>query len=392
MKILRPFSRSLHNYVASLASGPKAPFQTQFSATGKPAAFEKNMPVYRRTKAWEKDGMKKEEWFKKKYAGRHAEEKEKNAEREARYKQGVKQRNSTSKMSIKQTVSKLQLNHMQDYLYGTNPVLAALSADSRESFGKLYLHNPKDTDKINEILKIAEEKNIEVVSDASKQDLNQMADNGVHNGVVLVSRPMQTDDLECLLASTKESIVVKKKGFDTAYLEEIDKRTDPERYPIGLYLDEISDPHNVGAILRSAYFLGADFVVMSEKNCASLTPLVSKTSSGAMEFLPIFFSAKPLKFFEDSSHNGWSIVSSLAPSHVNKYPIETISQDDLGDLSMNSPVLLVVGSEGSGIRRNLINRSTYVVGLEAKRLELDESVDSLNVSVATALLISKATN
>ncbi|VEU21168.1 DEKNAAC102118 [Brettanomyces naardenensis] len=375
---------------------PRAPFKTQFSESGKPVSFEKNIPVYRRVKAWERDGVEKGEWFRKHHAGHHAEQKRREEEMGNRRHRDReiddRERHQTGKEGMKNALSRLRLDPLVDYLYGSNPVLAALRSGNRSTFGRLYLHNPKETEKVESIVELAKEKNVVVAKDSSKQELNQMTNNGVHNGVVLETRPLEVEDLKCLNESSKESFSVEKESLGDTFAEEIVKTTDPLRYPLGIYLDEISDPHNVGAVLRSAYFLGVDFVVLSEKNCASLTPLVSKASSGAMEFLPIFSSAKPLKFFEESAKNGWSVISTVAPSQISKFQDKAITDDELSDVVHRSPVLLVVGSEGTGIRRNLINRSTYVVGMDGRRPELDESVDSLNVSVATALLVEKLTN
>ncbi|GME86209.1 unnamed protein product [Ambrosiozyma monospora] len=192
--------------------------------------------------------------------------------------------------------------------------------------------------------------------------------------------------------STKDDFSVLKNTWGQLEVDSYPKaHVSNEKYPTGLYLDEVSDPYNVGAILRSAYFMGVDFIVMSERNCARLSPVVLKASSGAMELMPIFTCAKPLAFFDTSRTNGWTIVSTVAPGSKGNggARVKVLDTEDLGKVSKGGPVLLVVGSEATGIRKNLVSRSDFVVGLQSDRIDVDESVDSLNVSVATALLISK---
>lgn len=371
-----------------IGSGPKAPFKTPYTGSDRTATFEKNMPFNRRVKAWERDNMDKDEWFKEKYAWKHSLQKKAFKEKGYRRRSKGDDKRHYKEQNVMQSVSQLKLNPLVDYLYGTNPVLAALRSSKRTDFGKLHLHNPKKTPKDESIIALANSRGINII-DTTKQNLNRMTDNGVHNGIVLETRPLDICELKNLGKPSKERINIGKTGLEDENTLELERDTNTSRFPVGIYLDEISDPHNVGAIIRSAYFLGVDFIVLSSRNCASLTPLVSKASSGAMEFIPIFYALKPLSFFEESAANGWSIVSTLAPQQIARYSNKAVDRKQLHELVQESPVLLVIGSEGDGIRTNLVSRSTHVVGINPARAALDNSVDSLNVSVATALLISQ---
>lgn len=366
------FFRGIHSCRPSEAAratgGPRAPFNTQFK--GQRSNFDRNMPFRRPQKAWEKDGEAKDVWFRKKHAKDHAYQKSRGT---------TKQYRAPREYHDRQVLHKLTLDPLVDYVYGLNPVLAALQSGKRGSFGRLHTYNLGNKSQEEKLKRVAEANGITLV-ESTKQDLNQMTNNGVHNGIVLETRPLDVESVTSLGKSQKGSLLIGDNYTETI---------DPTRYPLGVYLDGISDPHNVGAILRSAFFLGADFVVLSGRNCASLTPLVSKTSAGAMEFLPIYTCEKPLQFFDDSASNGWSIVSTVTPETTMKYPAKAIQAEALAPLVHESPLLLVIGSEGNGIRTNLLNKSQYVVTLDSTRDT--GAVDSLNVSVATALLLDKAT-
>ncbi|KAG7692211.1 hypothetical protein KL949_005045 [Ogataea haglerorum] len=361
-------------------NGPVAPFKSDKAHNKGPVTFDRNFPVHRRVKAWERDREDKESWFKRKHAHHHAKQKKREPQRDEKPEFSRSQ-------ALRKTISQLKLNPLVEYLYGMNPVLAALKAKQRESFGTLYLHNPKSTPKLAEILALARELELPVKSEYGKHDLNLMTKNGVHNGIVVETKPIEVEQLRCLLAAEVGKLTVMKEHVGTT--ESSVSSTAAERYPLVLYIDEISDPHNMGAIIRSAYFLGVDCVVVSERNCAPLSPVVSKTSSGALEFLPIYSSQKPLRFFEESRSNGWTIISSVALTSGSQFGSKTIDADALKEQLQNGPCMLVVGSEGQGIRTSLLQRSDFLVSLKSSRADLDDSVDSLNASVATALLLSK---
>ncbi|AWU77293.1 uncharacterized protein C5L36_0D00320 [Pichia kudriavzevii] len=381
-----------------MSTGPKAPFSTPHVKDRSAVSFEKNMPQFVKKKAWEKTGEDKESYFKRKHAHHHVLQAPHRELTELKYK-SFEEKNKRERQEIirqreeyrqsKLKFRELKANPSVDYIFGTNSVLAALQGKKREKFGKLYIYNPKETNKVNELLSLAKELHIPI-TETSKQDLNQLTDNAVHNGVVLESRPLDIPNVKSMTSNFTESSFEVVSGDDLLQLnEKVGYHTNAygKRYPFGLYLDEISDPHNVGAVLRSAYFLGVDFILFSERNCASLSPVVAKASSGALEFIDMFKVDKPLHFFDESKKHGWKFVSTVAPTdsrNKNKH----VNPEAVSDLLQESPVILVVGSEGTGIRTNLINKSDFMVAISNGR-EMNACVDSLNVSVATALLISK---
>lgn len=384
---------------------PRAPFKGYNNSSNgerRKVNFDKNMPYNTKPKAWERDHESKESWFKRKHAHHHAQQKPYRRQTERRYEgiERMKREERREEFDRRDKLQKhwgslreLRSNPLVDYIFGTNAVLAALKSNQRESMGKLYIHNAKDTSKVNEILKLAKEHKIPI-SEMPKQDLNQLTDNAVHNGIVLETRPIEVESIKALGPKFDETSYSIKSANELLHSDAINEEviTDSygKRFPFGLYLDEITDPHNIGAILRSAYFLGVDFVVFSERNCSSLTPVVCKTSSGALEFTKIYKVNKPLAFFEASKANGWKLISAVSPTHT-RDKAKQVSAETINEMLETEPVLLVVGSEGLGIRTNIIDKSDNLVSVSNGR-ELNECVDSLNVSVATALLITKILN
>ncbi|AQZ18417.1 MRM1 (YOR201C) [Zygosaccharomyces parabailii] len=370
---------------------------------------DRNIPQFARQKAWEKAGEDKESWFKRKYAHVHASQKQqekrdpfgKRAAYEKRLEDDKRQMkrdraDHTQKYEKRSATQGLRANPLMEYVYGTNGVLAALQGDKREYFSRLLHHGPLDS----QLLYLAKKRDVQMI-ETDKHRLNLITNYAVHNNVALETKPLQPVEISHLKSCDPETAAVQ---FDEILFE--NDRTSLElkygirenkKFPLGVYLDEVMDPHNIGAIIRSAYFLGADFVVMSRKNCAPLSPTVSKTSSGAVELLPIFHVEKPLSFFTKSQEEGgWTfITSSLTDfnSKDKKYMSgKLLALNDMNGLCEKTPVILVVGNEGNGVRTNLRMRSDFFVEIPFCREGERGPVDSLNVSVATALLINAVIN
>ena len=166
----------------------------------------------------------------------------------------------------------------------------------------------------------------------------------------------------------------------------------------------IGDPHNLGSILRSSYFCGVEKVFTSDcifenvrsqpflKSTAPLTPVVSKSSSGVLElFQPVHIN-DPINFIKSLKCKGCTIVGSgIKSDSLNKECVQSryLETQELASGAKQS--LLIVGNEGFGIPTNLSTMCDKWVYLKPGR-ELDSDIDSLNVSVATALLINSLKN
>lgn len=120
-----------------------------------------------------------------------------------------------------------------------------------------------------------------------------------------------------------------------------------------LALDEVWDPQNFGALLRTAYFLRCDKVVVCSKNSAPLSAVVSRASAGAMEVMQVYSTDNMMKFLDKSKENGWQVVGTdLSPRSVSLY-----------DVPNTTPTILVLGNEGHGIRTNVLRRCDHLVRL-----------------------------
>ncbi|CAK9172723.1 unnamed protein product [Ilex paraguariensis] len=273
-------------------------------------------------------------------------------------------------------------------IYGVGPVLAALSAGRREFFA-LYVqegldlsgNNRKKKDKkgFEKVLKIAEKIGLseKVVS---KHDLNMVVDNRPHQGLVLDASPLE---------------MVGIKELDPVSVE-------AEKAPLWVALDEVTDPQNLGAIIRSAYFFGVSGVVLCAKNSAPLSGVVSKASAGSLELMELRSCKNMMQFLTSSAENGWRVLGGSVSTRA----------VPLNEVLPGEPTILVLGSEGTGLRPLVERSCTQLIRIpgnipmdvtggqdeKVKTAEMDYScslqefqsfmaVESLNVSVAAGVLL-----
>ncbi|TKY60829.1 rRNA methyltransferase 1 [Spatholobus suberectus] len=289
----------------------------------------------------------------------------------------------TWKEATESTVPKI----VGEGIYGVGPVLAALSAGRRE-FYALYTqegldlgsNNRKKKDKkgFEKVLKIAEKFGLSV-KEASKHDLNMVVDNRPHQGLVLDASPLE---------------MVKIKELDPVSIDE-------GKGSLWVALDEVTDPQNLGAIIRSAYFFGASGVVLCAKNSAPLSGVVSKASAGSLELMELRSCKNMMQFLVSSAENGWRVLGGSVSS-------KAISLDEV---VLGPPTILVLGSEGTGLRPLVERSCTQLVRIpgnipfDSSTSELDGessglnsqssgteflsflAVESLNVSVAAGVLL-----
>ena len=146
------------------------------------------------------------------------------------------------------------------------------------------------------------------------------------------------------------------------------------------------DPGNLGAILRTAFFLGVDAVAIANRSSASISPVALKASAGAAEALPLVSVDQPGDFIDTCQKNGWKVYASATPrANASVKPHHYLSLPKLGHPVRDNACILILGNEGEGLRWTVQRKADYIVAIESLRLRKSK-VDSLNVSVAAGLL------
>ena len=145
------------------------------------------------------------------------------------------------------------------------------------------------------------------------------------------------------------------------------------------------DPGNLGAIIRSAYFLGVDAILFAGAGSAPLSAVALKSAAGVAEYMPFLHVQNTVGFMEESQKNGWQFFAAVAPESSSAAKTRPTSMNELDAKLHDSSCVLIVGGEGDGISPTLQRRADTLVGIEGARGTRD-GLDSLNVSVAAALL------
>lgn len=232
---------------------------------------------------------------------------------------------------------------------GRNAVLEAYRAG--KTIDKLYVQDGVKDGPIQSIIREAKKQDT-IVNFVSRERLNQMSEEGHHQGVIAHAAAYEYAEVEDILKAAEE------KG-------------EP---PFIFLLDGIEDPHNLGAIIRTAEAAGAHGVIIPKRRSASLTQTVYKTSAGAASVLPVCRVA-----------NLKQAVDLLKKDQVWIYSADMDGQPWCG-VDYTGGVALVVGSEGHGVSRLLKEQSDFVVSLP-----MNGQINSLNASVAAGILMYETT-
>lgn len=237
------------------------------------------------------------------------------------------------------------MKHRENTIFGIHPILEALKSEL--VIDKLFLQKDSNHSKIQEIVTICEKSDV-TINYVPLEKLNRLT-KGNHQGVVAITSPISFYSLESLI----ENIIQEKEK------------------PLFLILDQISDVRNFGAIIRTAECTGVDAIIIQKKGGAPVTGDTIKTSAGAIFKIPIckVDHIKDAIFYLKASN----IITIAATEKTN----ETIY-----DLNLNAPLAIVMGSEGKGVSKSVLN----IVDQKAA-LPLLGDINSLNVSVACGALL-----
>ena len=232
--------------------------------------------------------------------------------------------------------------NQNELIYGRNPIREALNNN------KLIRVFATNSFSDGELLNKIKERNIPIVI-RHQNELSQMVD-GVHQG-----------------------IVGEVKRYEYSSFEEILRISKNKKNPLIVILDEINDPHNLGAIMRSCDVFGASGIIVKKHHQALLNSTVAKTSAGAINYVKIAQVPNLVQAIKTLKENGFWVVSADGSGNTNYQ-----------DLDYDFPVVLVIGNEGSGISPLIVKNSDYVV-----RIPMEGKINSLNASVASAVLMSR---
>ena len=229
---------------------------------------------------------------------------------------------------------------------GRNAVIEALRAGG--TIDKIYLAKG-DTDKtLGHIASTARAAGV-VVVEADRRKLDAMSRTHAHQGVIALAAVREYATVESILQSAAD-------------------RGEP---PLLVVCDEISDPHNLGAIIRTAECAGAHGVIIPKRRSAGLTAVVGKTSAGAVAYLPVARVPNIAALLKDLKKQGVWVFGTAAEGTTSLY------QADL-----KGPAAIVIGSEGDGMTRLVRENCDFLVSIPMKG-----RISSLNASAAAAILL-----
>lgn len=234
----------------------------------------------------------------------------------------------------------------EDLIEGRNAVIEALKSD--RTIEQILVAKGDTEGSINVVLGLAKEKGI-VVKEVDRKKLDQMSDFGAHQGVLAVVTPYNYYEVSEILEYAKE------KG----------------EKPFIIVLDEIEDPHNFGAIIRTAEVCGAHGIIITKRRNVGVTPVVYKTSAGAVEHMKI---AKVT--------NINPVLDELKAAGVWVYGADMAGGNYCFNEKLDGAIALVIGSEGRGISKLTKEKCDVLV-----KIPMVGQITSLNASVAAGIIM-----
>ena len=227
---------------------------------------------------------------------------------------------------------------------GRNAVTEAFR--SGKTIDKLYVLDGCHDGAVNTIKSLARKQDT-IVNYVTKERLDQMSETGKHQGVIAQAAAYDYATVEDILEAAG------KKG----------------EAPFIFLLDEIEDPHNLGAIIRTANLCGAHGVIIPKRRAAGLTATVVKASAGAINYTPVAKVTNIAKTIEELKEQGiWFVCADMDGEVMYRH-------------NLTGPIGLVIGNEGSGVSRLVKEKCDYIASIPMKG-----DIDSLNASVAEGVL------
>ena len=232
----------------------------------------------------------------------------------------------------------------ENMIEGRNAVLEAFR--SGKPIDKLYVLDGCQDGPVRTIVREARQHDT-IIHFVEKERLSQLSVTGKHQGVIACAAAYEYSEVEDMLKLAEE------KGED----------------PFLILLDNIEDPHNLGAIIRTANLAGAHGVIIPKRRAVGLTATVAKTSAGALNYTPVAKVTNLTKTMEELKEKGlWFVCADMGGKMMY-------------DLNLKGPIGLVIGNEGEGVSRLVKENCDFVASIPMKG-----DIDSLNASVAAGVL------
>ncbi|MEE1257266.1 MAG: 23S rRNA (guanosine(2251)-2'-O)-methyltransferase RlmB [Lachnospiraceae bacterium] len=227
---------------------------------------------------------------------------------------------------------------------GRNAVIEAFR--SGKPIDKIFIQDGVQDGPVQTIKREAKKHNT-IVKFVTKERLDQLSETGKHQGVIAYAAAYQYAEVDDILE------VARKKG----------------EAPFVFLLDNIEDPHNLGAIIRTANLAGAHGVIIPKNRAVGLTATVARTSAGALNYTPVARVTNMAKTIEDLKKEGmWFVCADMGGTVMY-------------DLNLTGSIGLVIGNEGEGVGRLVKEKCDFIASIPMKG-----DIDSLNASVAAGVL------
>ena len=227
---------------------------------------------------------------------------------------------------------------------GRNAVLEAFR--SGKTIDKLFVLDGCKDGPIQTILREAK-KHDTLVQFVAKERLEQLSETKKHQGVIAMAAAFSYATVEDILENARKK----------------------NEAPFVILLDNIEDPHNLGAIIRTANLAGAHGVIIPKRRAVGLTATVAKTSAGALNYTPVAKVTNLVKTMEELKEKGlWFVCADMGG-------------ETMYNLNLKGPIGLVIGNEGNGVSRLVKDKCDFIASIPMKG-----DIDSLNASVAAGVL------
>ena len=232
---------------------------------------------------------------------------------------------------------------------GRNAVIEALRAGT--AIDKIYIARGETDATLGHIASTARNKGV-VVVEADRRKLDGMSRTKSHQGVVAIAAVREYASVDDILNAARD------KG----------------EAPLVVVCDELSDPHNLGAVIRTAEAAGAHGVIIPKRRSAGLTAIVAKTSAGAVSYLPVARVPNLTALLKELKEQGLWVFGTAADGRTSLY-----------EADLRGPAAIVIGSEGDGMSRLVREQCDFLVSIPMRG-----RVNSLNASAAAAVVLYEA--